>query len=110
MGRSDAYASAYDLEAENYVPLPKGEVHKRKDVMNLITLADIDDANSRPPDSKDLVGVMGSLIKRSKTEMTDKLRTEVNRIVKDRVDKGLAEVIPGVVFIDEVWLRVFVLF
>ena len=32
MGRSDAYASAYDLEAEPYVPLPKGDVRKQKNL------------------------------------------------------------------------------
>lgn len=30
IGRSDAYAAEYDLEAEEYVPLPKGDVHKKK--------------------------------------------------------------------------------
>jgi len=30
VGRSDNYATEYDLEAEEYVPLPKGEVHKKK--------------------------------------------------------------------------------
>ncbi len=27
VGRSDAYASEYDLEAEEYVPLPKGKAN-----------------------------------------------------------------------------------
>ena len=30
VGRCDAYASEFDLEAEEYVPLPKGDVHKKK--------------------------------------------------------------------------------
>ena len=34
--------------------------------------------------------------------MTDKLRREVNKVVKGYVDQGVAEVVPGVVFIDEV--------
>jgi len=34
--------------------------------------------------------------------VTDKLRREVNKVVKGYVDQGVAEVIPGVVFIDEV--------
>ncbi|CAG2104262.1 unnamed protein product [Medioppia subpectinata] len=32
-GRSDAYATEYDLEAEEYVPIPKGDVHKKKEVV-----------------------------------------------------------------------------
>ena len=35
VGRSDAYATEFDLEAEEYVPLPKGDVHKKKQ-LNLI--------------------------------------------------------------------------
>ena len=34
MGRSDAFATEFDLEAEEYVPLPKGDVHKRKELEN----------------------------------------------------------------------------
>ena len=30
--RSDTFATEFDLEAEEYVPLPKGDVHKRKEV------------------------------------------------------------------------------
>jgi RuvB-like protein 1 (pontin 52) len=45
---------------------------------------------------------MGSLVKSGRTEVTDKLRAEVNKVVKGYVDQGVAEVVPGVVFIDEV--------
>lgn len=34
-GRSDAFATEFDLEAEEYVPLPKGDVHKRKEVVQV---------------------------------------------------------------------------
>ncbi|KAJ7588673.1 hypothetical protein C8J56DRAFT_785333 [Mycena floridula] len=44
---------------------------------------------------------MGSL-ETGRTEVTDKLRREVNKVVKSYVDQGVAEVVPGVVFIDEV--------
>ena len=33
VGRCDVYNSEYDLEAEEYVPLPKGEVHKKKEIV-----------------------------------------------------------------------------
>jgi RuvB-like protein 1 (pontin 52) len=48
VGRSDAYVTEHDLEAEEYVPLPKGEVHKRKEIVQDLTLHDLDVANSRP--------------------------------------------------------------
>ncbi|KZT23225.1 RuvB-like helicase 1 [Neolentinus lepideus HHB14362 ss-1] len=102
VGRSDAYASAYDLESETYVPLPKGDVHKRKELVQDVTLGDLDAANARPQGGQDIMSVMGSLVKSGRTEVTDKLRREVNKVVKGYVDQGVAEVVPGVVFIDEV--------
>ena len=30
VGRCDSYATEFDLEAEEYVPIPKGELHKKK--------------------------------------------------------------------------------
>ncbi|CAG8728776.1 2208_t:CDS:2, partial [Gigaspora rosea] len=79
VGRSDAYATEFDLEAEEYVPLPKGEVHKKKEVVQ-------------------------DLLKPKKTEITDKLRKEINKVVNKYIDQGIAELVPGVLFIDEVHL------
>ncbi|TCD66217.1 RuvB ATP-dependent DNA helicase pontin [Steccherinum ochraceum] len=102
VGRSDAYAASYDLESETYVPLPKGDVHKRKELVQDVTLGDLDAANARPQGGQDIMSVMGSLVRSGRTEVTEKLRKEVNKVVKGYVDQGVAEVIPGVVFIDEV--------
>jgi hypothetical protein len=102
VGRSDAYASSYDLESETYVPLPKGDVHKRKELVQDVTLGDLDAANARPQGGQDIMSVMGSLVKSGRTEVTEKLRREVNKVVQSYVDQGVAEVVPGVVFIDEV--------
>ncbi|KAI9510692.1 RuvB-like helicase 1 [Russula earlei] len=102
VGRSDAYASSYDLESETYVPLPKGDVHKRKELVQDVTLGDLDAANARPQGGQDIMSVMGSLVRSGRTEVTEKLRREVNKVVQSYVDQGVAEVVPGVVFIDEV--------
>jgi len=48
------------------------------------------------------MSVIGSLVKSSGTEVTEKLRREVNNVVQGYVEQGVAEVVPGVVFIDEV--------
>jgi len=40
VGRSDSYATEYDLEADEYVPVPKGDVHKKKEVVQDVTLHD----------------------------------------------------------------------
>lgn len=61
-------------EAEEYVPVPKGDVHKRKEIVQDVTLHDLDIANARPQGGHDLMSVMGSLMKPKKTEITDKLR------------------------------------
>jgi RuvB-like protein 1 (pontin 52) len=43
-------------------------------------------------------------MKNKKTEITQKLRTEVNKIVNKYIDQGIAELVPGVLFIDEVYM------
>lgn len=104
VGRSDTYAAEYDLEADEYVPLPKGDVHKKKEIVQDVTLHDLDVANARPQGGggSDLLSVMGQLVKPKKTEITEKLRTEINRVVNRYIDQGVAELVPGVLFIDEV--------
>lgn len=51
---------------------------------------------------QDIMSVMSHLVKSQRTEVTEKLRREVDRVVKGYVDQGVAEIVPGVVFIDEV--------
>lgn len=102
VGRSDAYATEFDLEAEEYVPIPKGEVHKKKEIVQDVTLHDLDTANARPQGGQDIMSMMGQLTKPKKTEITDKLREEINKVVSRYIDQGVAELVPGVLFIDEV--------
>mmetsp|Transcript_104888 Transcript_104888/g.302694 ORF Transcript_104888/g.302694 Transcript_104888/m.302694 type:complete len:486 (-) Transcript_104888:125-1582(-) len=102
VGRSDAYASEFDLEAEEYVPLPKGAVHKKKEIVQDVTLHDLDASNARPQGGQDVMSMMGQMMKQKKTEITEKLRTEINRVVNRYIDQGVAELVPGVLFIDEV--------
>eukprot|EP00090_Calanus_glacialis_P025024 TRINITY_DN3887_c0_g1_i1.p1 TRINITY_DN3887_c0_g1~~TRINITY_DN3887_c0_g1_i1.p1 ORF type:complete len:456 (-),score=189.22 TRINITY_DN3887_c0_g1_i1:86-1453(-) len=101
-GRSDTFATEFDLEAEEYVPLPKGDVHKRKEVIQDVTLHDLDCANARPQGGQDIMSMMGQMMKPKKTEITDKLRREINKVVNKYIDDGVAELVPGVLFIDEV--------
>jgi len=102
VGRSDAFAAEVDLEAEEYVPLPKGEILKHKDIVQDVTLHDLDAANAAPQGGHDVMSMMNQLIKSKKTEITEKLRKEVNRIVNKYIEQGVAELVPGVLFIDEV--------
>lgn len=101
VGRSDAYATEFDLEAEEYVPIPKGEVHKKKEIVQDVTLHDLDIANARPQGGQDIMSMMGQLMKPKMTEITEKLRVEINKVVSKYIDQGVAELVPGVLFIDE---------
>merc|ERR1719446_775855 len=102
VGRSDAYATEFDLEADEYVPVPKGDVHKTKEVVQDVTLHDLDTANAKPQGGQDISSIMGSFMKPRKTEITEKLRLEINKVVNRYIDQGIAELVPGVLFIDEV--------
>ncbi|CAA2970766.1 ruvB 1 [Olea europaea subsp. europaea] len=102
VGRSNAFATEFDLEAEEYVPLPKGEVHKKKEIVQDVTLHDLHAANARPQGGQDILSLMGQMMKPRKTEITDKLRQEINKVVNRYIDEGVAELVPGVLFIDEV--------
>lgn len=102
VGRSDSYATEFDLEADEYVPVPKGEVHKKKEIVQDVTLHDLDQANAKPQGGQDITSIMGSFMKPRKTEITEKLRLEINKVVNRYIDQGIAELVPGVLFIDEV--------
>merc|ERR1712159_722407 len=102
VGRSDSFATEFDLEAEEYVPLPKGDVHKKKEIVQDVTLHDLDIANAKPQGGQDIMSVMNNMLKPRKTEITEKLRLEINKVVNRYIDQGVAELVPGVLFIDEV--------
>ena len=102
VGRSDAYADAHDLEADTFVPLPRGDVHKKKEIVQDVTLHDLDIANAKPSHGQDAMSLVNSLMKPRKTEITEKLRQEINKVVNKYIDQGVAELVPGVLFIDEV--------
>ncbi len=67
------FATEFDLEAEEYVPLPKGDVHKKKEIVQDVTLHDLDVANARPQGGQDILSMMGQLMKPKKTEITGQL-------------------------------------
>ncbi|CAD2214854.1 RuvB-like protein 1 (pontin 52) [Angomonas deanei] len=102
VGRSDSYIGDHDLEADEYVPLPKGDVHKKKEVVQDVTLHDLDMANAKPNQGQDALSIVSSLMQHKRTEVTEKLRQEINKVVNKYIDQGVAELVPGVLFIDEV--------
>lgn len=77
-------------------------MHKKKEVVQDVTLHDLDVANARPQGGQDIFSVMNQMMKPKKTEITEKLRMEINKVVNRYIDQGVAELVPGVLFIDEV--------
>jgi len=67
-----------------------------------LTLHDLDVANASPQGGQDVISMMTKLNKNKRTEITNKLRMEINKIVDTYLKEGKAELIPGVLFIDEV--------
>ncbi|CAP36675.1 Protein CBR-RUVB-1 [Caenorhabditis briggsae] len=103
VGRCDVYASEFDLEADEFVPMPKGDVRKSKDIVQNVSLHDLDLANSRPQGRQgDVTNIVSQLMAPKKTEVTDRLRSEINKVVNEYIESGVAELMPGVLFIDEV--------
>ena len=77
-------------------------MHKKKEIIQDVTLHDLDVANARPQGGSDIMSMMGTLMKPKKTEITDKLRKEINKVVNKYIEQGVAELVPGVLFVDEV--------
>uniref|UniRef100_A0AC34FPD4 RuvB-like helicase n=1 Tax=Panagrolaimus sp. ES5 TaxID=591445 RepID=A0AC34FPD4_9BILA len=103
-GKSDAYRSAHDIEQDTYVPLPTGTVDKTMEEVKYVTLHSLDQANAEPRGSREggLSGFLQRALKPKKTEITERLRSEVNKIVNQYIENGRAVLYPGVLFIDEV--------
>ena len=55
-------------------------MHKKKQVVQDVSLHDLDAANARPQGGQDIMAVMGTMLKPKKTEITDKLRQEINKV------------------------------
>ena len=58
-----------------------------------MTLHDLDVANAKPQGGQDMVTVMGQMMKPRKTEITEKLRSEVNKVVNSYIENGTAELV-----------------
>lgn len=46
-----------------------------------VTLHDLDAANARPQGGQDILSLMGQMMKPRKTEITEKLRQEINKVL-----------------------------
>ncbi|OBZ68415.1 RuvB-like helicase 2 [Grifola frondosa] len=97
LGRSFARSRDYDAMGADtrFVQCPEGEIQKRKEVVHTVSLHEIDVINSRTQ------GFL-ALFAGDTGEIKPELRNQINVKVAEWREEGKAEIIPGVLFIDEV--------
>jgi len=78
-----------------FVQCPEGEIQKRKEVVHTVTLHEIDVINSRSQ------GFL-ALFSGETGEIKNEVRDQIDQKVIEWIEEGKAEIIPGVLFIDEV--------
>lgn len=65
-----------------------------------MSLHDLDCANALPAgQSNSVQAIVNQLARGKKTEITEKLRAEINKVVNGYIDEGIAELIPGAHFV-----------
>jgi len=97
LGRSFARSRDYDAMGADtkFVQCPDGEIQKRREVVHTVSLHEIDVINSRTQ------GFL-ALFAGDTGEIKSELRDQINTKVGEWREEGKAEIIPGVLFIDEV--------
>ncbi len=97
LGRSFTRSRDYDAmgPATRFVQCPEGELQKRKEVVHVVSLHEIDVINSR---SQGFLALFAGDTGEIKPEVREQIDAKVNEWREERK----AEIIPGVLFIDEV--------
>ncbi|KAG2223463.1 hypothetical protein INT45_001211, partial [Circinella minor] len=97
LGRSFARARDYDAMGSDtkFVQCPEGELQKRKEVVHTVSLHEIDVINSRTQ------GFL-ALFSGDTGEIKAEVRDQINTKVAEWREEGKADIVPGVLFIDEV--------
>ncbi|ACO66840.1 rvb2-like protein [Micromonas commoda] len=97
LGRSFARSRDYDAMGAQtkFVQCPEGELQKRKEVVHVVTLHEIDVINSRTQ------GFL-ALFAGDTGEIRPEVREQIDMKVAEWREEGKADIVPGVLFIDEV--------
>lgn len=97
VGRSFARSRDYDATGSTtrFVQCPDGELQRRKEVVHVVTLHEIDVINSRQQ------GFL-ALFAGDTGEIKAEVREQIDVKVAEWREEGKAEIVPGVLFIDEV--------
>ncbi|KAK4275228.1 hypothetical protein QN277_018345 [Acacia crassicarpa] len=97
LGRSFSRSRDFDATGPQvkFVQCPDGELQKRKEVVHCVTLHEIDVINSRTQ------GFL-ALFTGDTGEIRAEVREQIDTKVAEWREEGKAEIVPGVLFIDEV--------
>merc|ERR1711990_78732 len=97
LGRSFTRARDYDAmgPSTRFVQCPEGELQKRKEVVHTVTLHEIDVINSR---SQGFLALFAG----DTGEIKSEVREQIDAKVAEWREDGKADIVPGVLFIDEV--------
>jgi len=97
LGRSFARSRDYDAMGPQtrFVQCPEGELQKRKEVVHTVNLHEIDVINSRQQ------GFL-ALFAGDTGEIKAEVREQIDAKVAEWREEGKADIVPGVLFIDEV--------
>ncbi|KAH8593741.1 TIP49 C-terminus-domain-containing protein [Bisporella sp. PMI_857] len=99
LGRSYAKSRDYDAMGVDtkFLQCPDGDLQKRKETVHTVSLHEIDVINSRTQ------GFL-ALFSGDTGEIRSEVRDQINTKVAEWKEEGKAEIVPGVLFIDEVHL------
>ncbi len=89
----------YDVEPYREVQIPSGSVKKTKEIIRVLTLHDVDLYHAAERTFFSFFGVFGT-----EREISDEIRKKTDETVKKLVDEGRAELVQGVLFIDDAHL------
>nr|CCA25957.1 ruvBlike 2 putative [Albugo laibachii Nc14] len=97
LGRSFTRSRDYDAMGPQtrFVQCPEGELQKRKEVVHVVSLHEIDVINSR---SQGFLALFAG----DTGEIKDEVREQIDQKVAEWREEGKATIVPGVLFIDEV--------
>ena len=89
-------AKTYDIETVRTVDIPSGPIKKEKETTITVTLHDLDlNIAAR---NITITALFSFFTER---EINSEIRQNVDKLVKDMIGKGEAELVPGVLFIDD---------
>lgn len=100
LGKAAEYAKKekLDLSAAKLIPMPTGTVFKNREFVYTLSLHHMDMINARQAGGDIFSLFFGGSRER---EIDSEMRRAIDENVRDMVKEGKAEILPGVVFIDE---------